>query len=401
MKTISISTENSETYSSISNFFIDYYMTEANGEFVKVYLYLVRLLNKNSKIAIADIADHFNLTEKDICRAIKYWISKDVLKLNYNGRGNLNGIVLLPLKNPSSEIHMSDTDMIAMLMSDDSEQEAESDAESGQVAGANLTSNSKKAKVLVAATAATSDTEIAVPPKEKLSKEDIDRKSTDEDWSDIVYQVETLFGKTVSSRDTETLMYIYDGLKFNIDLFEYLIEYCVTMGKKSIRYMEAVAIAWYKDGIKTSKEAREQAFVTSNIAKMIFKTLGIRYHNLTPVESAYIDTWTKDMGFSYEMIEQACERAVIASPNSANFAYLNGILDNWHKNKARTLKDVEELDKQFAANKKQSIVISGKKGSGSSGGAGGAGGFNDFPQTSLDGDLAEMEKLLLKEVNNS
>ena len=75
MKTITISTENSETYSSISNFFIDYYMTDANGEFVKVYLYLVRLLNGNRQISVAEIADHFNLTEKDICRAIKYWVT--------------------------------------------------------------------------------------------------------------------------------------------------------------------------------------------------------------------------------------------------------------------------------------------------------------------------------------
>ena len=64
MKTITISTENSETYSSISNFFIDYYMTDANGEFVKVYLYLIRLLNSKQQISVAEIADHFNLTEK-------------------------------------------------------------------------------------------------------------------------------------------------------------------------------------------------------------------------------------------------------------------------------------------------------------------------------------------------
>ena len=83
MKTITISTENSETYSSISNFFIDYYMTDANGEFVKVYLYLIRLLNSKQQISVAEIADHFNLTEKDICRAIKYWVTKDALRLTF------------------------------------------------------------------------------------------------------------------------------------------------------------------------------------------------------------------------------------------------------------------------------------------------------------------------------
>ena len=83
METITITTKNHETYSAVSNFFIDYYMTEANGEFVKVYLYLIRLLNSGRAITIADIADHFNLTEKDICRAIRYWIKQGVLQLDY------------------------------------------------------------------------------------------------------------------------------------------------------------------------------------------------------------------------------------------------------------------------------------------------------------------------------
>ena len=104
MKTITISTENSETYSSISNFFIDYYMTDANGEFVKVYLYLIRLLNSKQQISVAEIADHFNLTEKDICRAIKYWVTKDALRLTFDGKGQPTGIVVLPLKAPEMEL---------------------------------------------------------------------------------------------------------------------------------------------------------------------------------------------------------------------------------------------------------------------------------------------------------
>lgn len=97
MKNITITTENHETYSAISNFFIDYYMTEANGEFVKVYLYLIRLLDSGRAVTITDIADHFNLTEKDICRAIRYWIKQDVLRLEYTSDKVLTGITMLPL----------------------------------------------------------------------------------------------------------------------------------------------------------------------------------------------------------------------------------------------------------------------------------------------------------------
>ena len=103
MSYITITTEKNETYSSISNFFIDYYMTSASGEFVKVYLYLVRQLSARGPVSVADIADHFNLTEKDICRAIKYWISQDVMRLNYNDKKEPVGITLLPLQDKSHQ----------------------------------------------------------------------------------------------------------------------------------------------------------------------------------------------------------------------------------------------------------------------------------------------------------
>ena len=397
MKTITISTENSETYSSISNFFIDYYMTDANGEFVKVYLYLVRLLNKNSNISIADIADHFNLTEKDICRAIKYWISKDVIKLSYNGKGNLNGIVLLPLHNPSTEIEAHDTDMMSILMDETPDtgitQSAATDDMFSKPPYTKANIN-HKIKVMPKLDFSKEDfpidkVDLTEPQKKKFSKELLESKTNDEDWTDIVYQVETLFGKQVSSRDVETLLYIYDSLKFNIDLFEYLIEYCTTMGKKNCRYMEAVAIAWYKDGIRTREAAKEQSLITNSIARIIFKTLGIRYHTLTNVELAYINTWNKDFGFSEEIIKRACEKAVIN--NAPNFSYIDGILNNWNKNGVRTLTDIENMDKLFAAKKQNAIKASSV--------AKAKNGFNNFPQTKLDDELDEMEKLFLKEVN--
>ncbi len=378
MKNITISTENSETYSSISNFFIDYYMTDANGEFVKVYLYLVRLLSNNTAITVAEIADHFNLTENDICRAIKYWISKSVLKLNYNGKGQLSGIVLLPLHPFEDSLKMS-SDAVSILRTDD----MNDDMNIGETTEPEVhVHNFAKPK------AAKKSADLSAPPKPKLTPKDIDAKMADDDWSDIVYQVETLFGKQISTRDAETLIYIYDVLKFSVDLFEYLIEYCTTMNKKNCRYMEAVAIAWYNDGITTRQQAREQSSITNGITRVVFKALGIRRSNPTNIELAYISTWSKDFGFSAEMIQKACERAIEAKPSSANFAYINGILENWNKNNVRTFEAIDRLDREFVAKtgrRQNSSNISS---------------FNNFKQTKLDNELTEMEELFLKEVNN-
>ena len=51
----------------VSNEFIDRYLAEANGEYVKVYLYLLR--HKDEPVSLEKIADGLNHTEADIRRA--------------------------------------------------------------------------------------------------------------------------------------------------------------------------------------------------------------------------------------------------------------------------------------------------------------------------------------------
>ena len=51
-------------FTSVSNIFMDEYMPRANGEFIKIYLHLLRLVNSNNDIAdeltTERIADKFN-----------------------------------------------------------------------------------------------------------------------------------------------------------------------------------------------------------------------------------------------------------------------------------------------------------------------------------------------------
>ena len=59
----------------VSNEFIDRYLAEANGEYVKVYLYLLR--HKDEPMSPGKIADGLNHTEADIRRALAYWEKLD------------------------------------------------------------------------------------------------------------------------------------------------------------------------------------------------------------------------------------------------------------------------------------------------------------------------------------
>lgn len=388
MKTITISTENCETYSSISNFFIDYYMTEANGEFVKVYLYLVRLLNTNSSITVAGIADHFNLTENDICRAIKYWISRDVLKLNYDGKGHLKGIVLLPLHAPTLDMKM-DTDAVSILRIGAADNTRDTDYDNVSAA----TKLPEPAKVVSHPASHSASTELTLPAKPNYSTTDISKAMNDSDFGDLIYLIETLFGRPISQTETTNILYIFDTLKFSVDLFEYLVEYCVERNKTNVRYMESVAIAWYKDGIKTRHEAKNQVYQTNSVAKTVFKALGIRGDRaITQAEIEFINTWTTDYGFSEELIKTACEKATLSRPTGATLKYVNGILEDWNRNNVKTLADVEAIDKAHAAKlamDKASTKPSGKISN-----------FNDFKQSTPDNVFDDMERRFIREVNN-
>ena len=62
----------------VANEFIDQYMADANGEYVKVYLYLLR--HEGGEITVEAVADALNHTEADVRRAFAYWQKAGSLK---------------------------------------------------------------------------------------------------------------------------------------------------------------------------------------------------------------------------------------------------------------------------------------------------------------------------------
>ena len=81
MKTLTLKNKFQTNATLLPNDFIDNYMAGANGEFVKVYLFLLRHLDDPcSSITISTIADCLNNTENDILRAFRYWESQGLLR---------------------------------------------------------------------------------------------------------------------------------------------------------------------------------------------------------------------------------------------------------------------------------------------------------------------------------
>ena len=99
MSTLTIRTQNqNNTTTTIENTFIDTYMPRANGEFVKVYLYLIRIMNDPScSITLSKIADALEHTEKDILRSLSYWHREGLLNVTLDHNQSVTAIDIIPL----------------------------------------------------------------------------------------------------------------------------------------------------------------------------------------------------------------------------------------------------------------------------------------------------------------
>ena len=103
--TINLHSSCNRQVTTISNTFIDRYMPEANGEYVKIYLYLVRALSStNRSFSISALADLLDYTERNVRKALEYWESKHLLRLEFDSQRRLVGLCLMDPDQESSMV---------------------------------------------------------------------------------------------------------------------------------------------------------------------------------------------------------------------------------------------------------------------------------------------------------
>ncbi len=409
MTAINISSDIATSFTTVSDIFIDQYMPKANGEFVKVYLYLLRATGSGAGIAtISEIADHFSNTEADIIRALNYWASEGILQLQSGADGQIMGINLCSLSVSGMQAAQSN---IQSAVADNA---AQNNFQNSVVN--NATQNILKNGVVnnAAQNISTADIRMQDSVVEKLKSQTTDKAASSQkeytldeikefrknpDISELFFIIETYLKHTLSSSDTNMVLYWLDELHFSTDLVEYLVEYCITKGHSSLRYMNKVALGWADAGIKTVDQAKDDAAAHSQIYYSVMKALGITGRNLVDSEVSLINKWVGEYGFDIELVKAACSKTISAI-QKPSFEYTDSILANWRKKDVHTLKDVEVLDANFAKANKASAT-------GSSQGTNAANGsskpksnnsssknkFNNFNQRNNDYD--KLEKLFL------
>lgn len=316
----------------LENEFIDRYMVKANGEYVKVYLLLLRHMDESSgMLSVSEMADLLECTEKDILRALKYWKSQGLV--NYS-------------EDPSQR------------------------------------SESKLAE------------KVADMPQEKPQNIQQYRTRKDrKEFKELLFVAEQYLGKTLCATDIDMITYFFDELHMSAELIEYLIEYCVENGHKSMHYIQQVALSWHKQNIKTVDVAKSTTVLYNKNYYAILNAYGIKGRGPAASEISYIRKWTDEYHFSLEIILEACDRTMnmIHQPS---FDYTDSILKKWYEKDVHTLKDIQTLDEDHLREKERQKKQASRPASAASPNSTGNK-FNNFDGRSYN--MSELERKLVQQ----
>ena len=194
----------------VPNAFIDEYVAEANGDYVKVYLYLLRHQKENLKGK--EIGEALCLTDQDVKRAILFWEKKGVLK-----EGTARAL--------ERELQSEEAALL-------SEEKLSQKERMSRMEGTSFFDEQKQ---------------------EMYGKK---REIDEEEFGGILFVAKHLM-PVVTPSHVQLFEYMYQSLEMDAELIEFFLDYCCSLQKTNCRYMQKVAVDWHELGIRDVRAARE------------------------------------------------------------------------------------------------------------------------------------------------
>lgn len=266
----------------IPDIFFTEYLSEANSDFIKVYLYMLFLSKYDKDIKVNDLSKKLVLPLKTIQDSVKYWEEKEVITKKSTGYilNNLQEISLHKLYKPRTALTPEQ-----LQKSKD---------------------NQQRAKVI----------------------EHINNKY----FSGLM--------PTTWYPDIELWFQKYH---FDEEVMIALFDYCFNRSALHKAYIQRVAEVWNKNGVKTFNDLDtyyEKQEKVKTIGNTISKKLGL-HRALSEYEYGYVEKWTIDFGYTFEVIEIALRKTT--SKANPNFDYLNKLLSDWHDRGFKTAFEVQNF----------------------------------------------------------
>lgn len=271
--------------------FFTEYMSQASGDYIKVYLYITFLSKYNKEVKINDLSKSLNIPFKTIQEALAYWEEQEVLiKKN-------NGYIVVDLQ--EKELNKLYTPRLTSTP-----EEALSNSK-----------NQYRAKAI----------------------EDINN---------------TCFQGMMSPSWYNDIDLWFNKYGFDEQVMIALFRYCLDRSALHRNYIQAVADAWHKNNIQNFTDldnyyAKQEKL--SLIEKQVAKKLGLT-RGLTQYEKGYIEKWVIDYSYKMDVIEIALKKTT--SKTNPNFEYLNTLISNWYEHNLHTPTEVTNYIEQMKTQNK-------------------------------------------------
>ncbi len=278
----------------VENIFINHYMPNADGEYVKVYLWGLKYAYYGMPVAMkdADIASALGLLESDVSKAWAHWQKEGILRI-------------IPISKEEKTIQYLNIKSVVLSSRSGARQES----------------------------------------KELLEKEK-KRKQ-------MFLEIEDVYNRPLSSKELSVMNAWIDEFGFTIQTVLLLIHDCASRGHTELNYVSQVAQNWYDANVRTYDEGLD--YLTENKTKwdqyfQIFKYLGF---NRMPsrAEQKLIDGWFDTYGFDMEIIQKALDTTVAIDKPSIK--YVDSVLKDWFESG-----EIKEKPKKTSVRKKSKHKLS-------------------------------------------
>lgn len=390
MSSIRIRTCLSQDVTVISNAFLDRFLPRANGDFIKVYLYLLRTAGTGEhRITLCSVADRLECTENDVRRALKYWEKEQILTLTRDASGEVREIAF-----------------VSCVPSESSDPETAGNADQAEndfpeeISGEELSEDRVPSISLIVTKddlAPVQEPEAAAAPSPKdITTARLAELGTQDEVRELFFIAQQYLGKPLTRGEMQHICFYYDELHFSADLIDYLLEYCIGHNHKSFRYIDKVALNWQEQGISTVHDARIAVGSYHKEYYDILRYLGINNHHPVEGEIRIMKKWIETYRFPMDIIKEACERTVLGA-SKPTLHYADSILTRWYQSGVKTLDDIARLDREHTierANAKAQKAQSRPRRTVS----GAANGYSDYGEHAYDYD--SLERQLANSSNN-
>lgn len=203
--------------------------------------------------------------------------------------------------------------------------------------------------------------QVADLPMARPSHEQIAiRVNENEAFRELFREAQMKLGKTIGYDGQSLLIMLHDTYGLPVEVILMLLEYAKSKGKTGYKYIATLGRDWSEKEIDSLEgaEAYIASLAESDALWTEFRTqTGAKNQNPTAKQRRYLTAWSKELGFSTEMILLAYEISV-DNTGKLSLEYMDKVLRSWHAQQIKTPTDAERAraawnEKKRPAGKRQ------------------------------------------------